>query len=52
MTIVDVYIILCYKDEDLFNLKTELYGYFIALLRGFKFYKFGNYNNNIIKPLK
>lgn len=49
MTTVDVYAILC--DEDLFNLKTELYGYFIALLRGFKFYKFGPYNN-IIKPLK
>ena len=46
MTIVDVYVILCYKDEDLFNLKTELYGYFIAFLRCFKFYKFGNYNNN------
>lgn len=38
-------------SEDLFNMKIELFGYFIALLRGFKFYKFGLYTN-IMKPPK
>lgn len=32
-------------------MKIELYGHFIALLRGFKFYKFGLYTN-IMKPPK